>query len=346
MDKQSSETIKIKINGEDRPVSQGNEPSKVIPFSTWEEKVKAEKEMASAKQPINDEEEFPWLLPDEEDSDFKEDPKVVTPEKKKKVYSNSTVAPYLYSKKSNRKVPHIAFPFKQIVTIVLLAIGVGTGFGYIALNFLSNKDMPVMANPSEGNEVMVPGEGGEDAAAGGGEANDQKASAASSATLQVYVVQGGIYTTKESANTVVAQIKDKNLASTVLELDGKFTVLAGLGQAKAETDALNEIYKQKEFMDFWGGKQLGLEISTSSSADQWVNTITELSSLTSAAATGSSVSSENIAKLESQIKTIRHNDAEKPLVDKLLQAVSSLKEQNGWQAQQQLLEVVQALQKK
>ncbi|TXC90097.1 SPOR domain-containing protein [Metabacillus litoralis] len=345
MDKQSSETIKIKINGEDRPLSQGNEPSKEISFSTWEEKVKAEKEMASAKQPINDEEEFPWLLPDEEDSDFKEDPKVVTSPKKKKVYSNSTVAPYLYSKKSNRKVPHIAFPFKQIVTIVLLAIGVGTGFGYIALNFLSNKDMPVMANPSGGTDVVVPRETGEDPA-GGEEATDTSTSASSNATLQVYAVQGGSFTAKEGAETLAAQIKDKNLASTVLELDGKFTVIAGLGKAKTETDALNEIYKQKQFVKFWGGKQLGLEVSTSSSADQWVNIITELSPLASAAATGSGVSSENITKLETQINAISPNDAEKPLVDKLLQAVSSLKEQNGWQAQQNLLEVVQAIQKK
>ncbi|WP_226667201.1 hypothetical protein [Metabacillus litoralis] len=342
MDKHTSETIKIKINGEDRPVSQFEEPSKDIAFSTWEEKVKAEKEMASAKQPVNEEDDFPWLLPDEGDADFTDDPKVVTPAKKKKSYSNSTVAPYLYSKKSDRKVPHIAFPFKQIITIVLLAIGVGTGFGYIALNFLSNKDMPVTATPDEGSEVAIPGDTEEDPA-GGGEPKDQNASAASNATLQVYAVQGGIYTTKEGAETVVAQIKEKNLASTYLELDGKYTVLAGLGKAKSETDALNEMYKQKDFSEFWGGKQLGLEISTSSSADQWVNIITELSPLASAAATGAGVSSENITKLESQIMAISHNDAEKPVIEKLLQAIASLKEQNGWQAQQNLLEVVRDL---
>ena len=98
MDKQTSDTVKIKINGKDRPVSDKESKNEEYQISSWEEKLQAEKEMASAKK---EEEDFPWLLPDEDDSVFEDDPKVVTP-KKKKILSNSTVTPFVYSKKTKK----------------------------------------------------------------------------------------------------------------------------------------------------------------------------------------------------------------------------------------------------
>lgn len=340
MDKQSSNTIKIKINGKDRPVSQAEESTKEISFSTWEEKLEAEKEVASAKQTVEEEDEFPWLLPDEDDHVFKEDPKVVIPSKKK-LLSNQTVTPYLYPNKNNQKKKSVSFPLKQMMTIVLLAVGLGVGFGYIALNFLSNEDMPENAVPSEVINNQEPVKENSDQAK---EEGATGAGATSTASLELYAVQGGIFSAKDGAETVAAEIKGKGFAATVMEIDGSYTVFAGLGKEKTETDALNELYKQKNFIDFWGGKQLSLSITTSGSADQWASAIQELSSLASATADGKSINQEDVSKIESTVEGIKtKDDTEKALVEKLLQAAESIKNNSGWEAQQGLLEVISKL---
>ncbi|MFC0270164.1 hypothetical protein ACFFIX_01650 [Metabacillus herbersteinensis] len=144
MDKPSSEPIRIKINGKEREITESKKNNRElkgeIPFSSWQEKINSEHEVASAKQ----EEEFPWLLPDE-DEVYKEDPKVVTPFKKKKQTSNQTITPYQYS--SKKKNP--SYPLKQLVSIIIFAIVLGVGFGFIALNFLSNEEMPTTASVEE-----------------------------------------------------------------------------------------------------------------------------------------------------------------------------------------------------
>lgn len=342
MDKQTSETIKIKINGKDRPLSQAEEAQEKIPFSSWEEKLKAENEVASAKQPVDKEDEFPWLLPDEDDQDFKDDPKVVTPSKKKKLISNQTITPYLYPNKNNRKQQIISFPLKRILTIFLLAVGLGVVFGYVALNFLSNEDMPATATPSEVIDDAVPIEENSDK-----QKEDTQAAATSTATLQLYAVQGGIFSAKDGAETVASDIKGKGFASVVMEIDGSYTVFAGLGKEKTETDSLNGLYKQKEFPDFWGGKQLSLKIATGSSADQWVSSIQDLSSFASSAANGKSITEEDVNKIETTLMGIKtSNETEKSLVDKLLQAAESIKNNQGWDAQQNLLEVISKLNSK
>ncbi|MBO1514763.1 SPOR domain-containing protein [Metabacillus bambusae] len=344
MDKQTSDTIKIKINGKDRPMSQGEKTGEVIPFSSWEEKLDAEKEIASAKQTVEEEDEFPWLLPDEDDTVFKDDPKVVTTTKKTKLFSNQSVTPYQYSNKKTRNKNIVAFPLKKFMTIFLLAIGLGVMFGFIALNFLSNEDMPTAGTTSEStNEEQATGDTSDQAKGDTEEkAGGEAGSATTSANLQLYAVQGGIFSSKEAANIVADNIKEKGFASIVMETDGSYTVFAGLGMDKAETSALSEVYKQQNFDDieFWGGKQLSLTISTISAADQWASTIQELSSLASAASNGESVNQEAVSKIESTINGIKTTDeTEKSLVEKLLQAADSVKNNQGWDAQQHILEV-------
>ncbi|WP_175639834.1 SPOR domain-containing protein [Metabacillus schmidteae] len=341
MKKETSDTVKIKINGKDRPLTENKESTHQYEIVSWKEKLKAEKEMASAKK---EEDDFPWLLP-EDDPVFEEDPKVIIPSKKKKILSNENVTPFQYpsKKKTNRNV---GFPMKQMTTIVLLAVGIGVGFGYIALNFLSNEDMPASATPSE---VVVTGDSDNTEAK---DSSDQKkgdqqqtSTAASSASLQLYAVQGGIFSTKEGADTVAAEIKDKGLASTVIETDGSFAVLAGLGKEKTETSAMNEQYKQHQFQEFWGGKQLTLSISTTKTPEKWVDSITSLATLSAAVTNNQNATVDQLAKIEEQLNAIETgNDNEKKLVDKLLVATTNLKENKGWEAQQSILDVVQALQ--
>ncbi|PGT88170.1 MULTISPECIES: SPOR domain-containing protein [Bacillaceae] len=336
MDKQTSDTVKIKINGKDRPVSDKESKNEEYQISSWEEKLQAEKEMASAKK---EEEDFPWLLPDEDDSIFEDDPKVVTP-KKKKILSNSTVAPFVYSKKAKSKSNFVTFPLKQMFTVILMAIFLGVGFGYIALNFLSNKDMPEASVPT-----VVTNDTPDAASTEGGNTEEPAAASTSTATLQLYVVQGGIFSTKEGADTVSSTIKNKGLASTVIEADGSFTVLAGIGKEKAETEALNNLYKQNSFNDFWGGKQLSLSIATTKTPDQWVSSIVTLSSLASQATNGQSVNQDEVSAVESQLKEIETaNDTEKSLLSKLSEAAANVKANKGWEAQQEILEVVASLQ--
>jgi stage II sporulation protein B len=269
----------------------------------------------------------------------------VTSPKKTKLFSNQSVTPYQYSNKKNRNKNNVAFPLKKFMTIFLLAIGLGVMFGFIALNFLSNEDMPTAGTTSESaNEEQATGDTSNQAQGDSGEKAGGEAgtAATTSATLQLYAVQGGIFSTKEAADTVAANIKDKGFAAIVMETDGSYTVFAGLGKDKAETSALSEVYKQQNFDDieFWGGKQLSLTISTISVAEQWANTIQELSSLASATSNGESVNQEAMSKIESTINGIKVTDeTEKSFVEKLLQAADSIKNNQGWDAQQHILDV-------
>ena len=338
MDRQTSDTVKIKINGKDRSLTVKEETKEQYPILSWDEKLKAEKEMASAKK---EEDDFPWLLPDDAPI-FEEDPKVVTPSKKKKVFSNQNVTPFHYSnkKKGNRHIG--SFSMKQMTTIVLLAVGLGVGFGYIALNFLSNEDMPAATTPTDG--VATDNPEAEDTPNQNQE-NPPANTATSSASLQIYAVQGGIFSSKEGADTVVADIKNKGLASAVLETDGTFTVIAGLGKEKTETSAMNELYKEQQFQDFWGGKQLSLSISTTKTPENWVSSIITLASMSSAVTNNQSVNADEISKIEEQLNAIESgNDIEKEFIEKLLAASANIKENKGWEAQQSILDVVQGLQ--
>ncbi|HZH59785.1 MAG TPA: hypothetical protein VEY70_09455, partial [Metabacillus sp.] len=58
-----------------------------------------------------------------------------------------------------------------------------------------------------------------------------------------------------------------------------------------------------------------------------------------------SVNSDQISEIENQLNAIQTgNDNEKKLIDKLLAATANIKENKGWEAQQSILDVVQALQ--
>ncbi len=339
MDKQTSDTVKIKINGKDRPLTEKRESTNEYQISSWEEKLKAEKEMASAKK---EEDEFPWLLPDEEPI-FEEDPKVVSSTKKKKIYSNQNVTPFQYSNKTNRKRNVVPFPMKQIVTVVTLAVGLGVGFGYIALNFLSNEDLPATATPID--EVVTE----EPTATDTPDQNSQEppSSATQAATLNLYAVQGGIFSAKEGADTVAADIQQKGFASAVIETDGSFTVLAGLGKEKTQTNAMNEKYKEQQFSDFWGGKQLSLSIETTQTPDQWINSITSLTERSASVINGEVMNPDELTEVEEQLKAIKTGtEKETASIEKLLEASTKIKGNQGWEAQQILLEVVQLLQSK
>ncbi|WP_299091737.1 SPOR domain-containing protein [uncultured Metabacillus sp.] len=343
MDKHTSDMIKIKINGKERQLSQ-EDTAEELAVSSWDEKLKAEKEVASAKQPIEEEDDFPWLLPEEDDSIFKDDPKVVTPSKKKIRFSNQTVTPYQYSNNKIRKKINGTFPFKKMMTIIVLAIVLGFMFGLIGLNFLSNEDMPTM-----GSSVNVTSE---DSTATGESPNQENnnddkdtagnESAASTATLNLYAVQGGIFSAKTGAETVASKIKEKGFAATVIETNGSYTVFAGFGKERTETGSLSEMYQKQNFADieFWGGKELSLTISTGSAAQQWATAIQELSSLAAAAANGNTPSQEAVTEIETTIKSIKANgEEEKTLIENLLKAAESIKNNSGWDAQQYVLDV-------
>ena len=138
MDKQTSNTIKIKINGTESAKAQSEETIEEIPFTSRDEKLEAEKEVASAKQPLDKEDEFPWLLPEVgEDEVFMDDPKVVTPVKEKKTLSNQTVTSYLYpnKNKSNFRKKIVQMPLKRVLMILFNGSRIGLAVWLCGLEF-------------------------------------------------------------------------------------------------------------------------------------------------------------------------------------------------------------------
>lgn len=133
--KAAEKALKVTINGKEETVYEQetpeNETDKNMTFSNWEEKRRAEQEVAASHE-HPDEDEFNW--DSEEDKVFKEDPKVVPPYQKKKTK--------LYAKGK----AGAAKPVKRVAATIAFAAVIGTGLGLFALNISGNKEASAPAS--------------------------------------------------------------------------------------------------------------------------------------------------------------------------------------------------------
>lgn len=117
------------IYGNEKEFSNRNEEKKFT-FSNWEEKRKAEREISASKEDGTHETgEFTWTPPDEEETVYKDDPKVVAPYQKKN------------EPKNNRKTKtSLTYPVKRFAATIVFAVLLGTGLGLFALNLATHKE--------------------------------------------------------------------------------------------------------------------------------------------------------------------------------------------------------------
>lgn len=339
MDKRAH-AMKVKINGEERnwkgknsrkKGKKGEEAEKPdIPVTSWNEKAMAEQEAAASG--AEKEDEFTWVLPEDDGEVFQDDPKVVAV---KKVSSKSKHSPYF---STGKKVHLSAYPFKQYAITIVLAIVLGVSFGFLALNFMSDEDLPAALQTGAGQAEDV---------AAAPEAPGTGAGAAEQ-TMQLYFAQIGKFSSKEGADATAADLKAKGFPAAAVEEDGSYFVYGGVGNEKQEADGLSNVYKSSS-IDTWSGKTADFSVKSNEDASAFIGHFKTLVTLSSAAVEGNSkeVKSKSEAVL-SELGKLKPKDESLVSMKKELTDVSSMlskgaDEKTGWAAQQKLMDLLVSL---
>ncbi|UQZ48936.1 stage II sporulation protein B [Bacillus halotolerans] len=321
--KAEKKALKVTINGKEETVYEQETPKteqeKDMTFSNWEEKRKAEQEVAASHE-HPDEDEFNW--DSDEDKVFKDDPKVVPPYQKKKSK--------LYSKGKSGS----AKPVKRVAATIAFAAVLGTGLGLFALNISGNKEAsaPASLDDSLGSQTAKAGDTTAEKQSTGGE----KQAAQTEGTYKTYAVQAGKFSNEKGAETLTEQLTEKGYSAVSLSKDDGYTyVIAGLANDKAVSQQLGQLLIDSDF-EAWGGKELTLSIES-----DMTDSFKKTAELSAKAILGEDITKASVKKIE---KSLGESEAaetgEKKAVLQALKELEDPSAEAGWKAQQQLLAVI------
>ncbi|MBM7660653.1 stage II sporulation protein B [Bacillus mesophilus] len=244
--------ILIKINGRERSFSETttDEQIKINPNSQQEVKQELEeqeppspiKEFELAEEEIaaaNEEREFEWILP--EPQPFEDHPydKLVKPDPVKKK-SNPIIGTLSFpsiQKKRNKST----FPFRTLFLAIFSALVIGTSFGMVVLHLFTED----LAQPAF--EMDQPTEAGGASEDEGANKNPDNAptnmTAITLPALNVFLVQGGVFSTEDAATPIINGLKEDGFAGTVINQDGKYFLFMGIGISDLAGKAIKTPYE-------------------------------------------------------------------------------------------------------
>lgn len=225
VDKQKQQ-ISIKINGKERTIK----PNEPVEIEEYQKIYTTDsfhlKEVAAAQE----EEEFTWVLPEEQEN-TNEDISYIPIEDLRKPSKSKIngLPPTPFNRKSNMGMKHS-------ILSTILAIIIGTGFGMIILNVIANLDAkeetPAISQP-KGTQPTTPADKPKGA---------EESIALELPSLELGVIQEGMYTTNDSAITIVEKMKKSGFAAAVLEEDG-LKVFTGIGFNKVGLGEIEKLYE-------------------------------------------------------------------------------------------------------
>ncbi|WBL13990.1 hypothetical protein [Sutcliffiella sp. NC1] len=355
--------VKININGKKRVVEEKKNMKKNDAPTLQDETDEGRPiiivdETAAA---IEKEEEFDWVLPDKE---------VI--EKKEEKEQNSTSTSYIEDlralnqgkpkggkpSKSSWKKKSSFSPSKQWIISIMLAIGVGLGFGGVilyAMNIASTPTEPSapVFNPIPDGEKTNDNEGG-DPPAGTGQYTFP--------ALPVAVLQGGVFSSKDGANEVARTYEQKGMAGVTIEDDNVRVYVAigdSVGVMKAIGDSMEQIGTEKEYAkDFLIPEKswTGLTEQDVTMMEEAQPLFAELVTLSSKLLSGSSVDEQALAASRARAEKIASvsNESLSESMVKIKEDIvgaftnvqtfaSSQSKEELWKAQQKLLNITSIL---
>ncbi|MEG7280866.1 SPOR domain-containing protein [Bacillus sp. 0909A] len=321
--KAEEKALKVTINGKEETVYEQETPKteqeKNMTFSNWEEKRKAEQEVAASHE-HPDEDEFNW--DSEEDKVFKDDPKVVPPYQKKKSK--------LYSKGKTGS----AKPVKRVAATIAFAAVLGTGLGLFALNISGNKEAsaPASLDDSLGSQTAKAG----DTAAEKQSTAGEKQAAQTEGTYKTYAIQAGKFSNEKGAETLTEQLTEKGYSAVSLSKDDGYTyVIAGLASDKAVSQQVGQLLIDSDF-EAWGGKELSLSIES-----DMTGPFKKTAELSAKAILGEDITKASVEKIKNSLgETEAAETGEKKAILQALKELEDPSAEAGWKAQQQLLAVI------
>jgi stage II sporulation protein B len=227
-------TITIKLNGEHKKFKEeqkksGSEPiiepiPRVIKIDPSLSESEVIQETAAAQESVD--ESFDWIIPESSDDDV-EVYKVVPPKSPKKS-SHNIITSFSFKNKKRSN-----WPISQIVTTAVFAVLIGTTIGFFMLKLVITDSAE---NPSVLPTVVEEEKGGEKVETG-------KSVSAALPELHTYMIQGGVFSSKEGAQETLKQVEAKGIPAQVIEMDGKQFLFFGVADSIETAKAIGTQYK-------------------------------------------------------------------------------------------------------
>lgn len=348
--------VKININGKKRVVEEKKNMKKndAPPLQNEIDEGRPIIIVDETAAAIEKEEEFDWVLPDKEVIEKKE-------EKEQKNTSTSYIEDLRAlnqgkpkggkPSKSSWKKKSSFSPSKQWIISIMLAIGVGLGFGGVilyAMNIASTPTEPSapVFNPIPDGEKTNENESGDPPAGTG---------SYTFPSLPVAVLQGGVFSSKDGANEVARTYEQKGMAGISIEND-KIFVFVAIGDS---VDAMKALGTEEEYAkDFLIPEKswTGLTEQDVAMMEEAQPLFAELVTLSSKLLSGSSVDEQALAASRARAEKIASvsNESLSESMVKIKEDIvgaftnvqtyaSSQSKEELWKAQQKLLNITSIL---
>jgi stage II sporulation protein B len=240
LDKPNKGQISIKLNGEKQNFVEGSKkiyPETINDPFVIENQVDSNKiekdsrqEIAASQEAV--EESFDWIIPETTDI---EEYKIVSSKNPAKKQPS-------FIKNNNKRIGGLS----GILVPGIFAILIGTTFGFFMLKLvLTNHSNKAITEPTTVQEQ------------GTKEATVNKASAVVK-TFSTYVVQEGMYTTKQSALDAQKKVETLGLPAKAIEINGKEFLFLGTSDTQDFAKQIGSLYKDKGISGFYA-KPLNFE---------------------------------------------------------------------------------------
>lgn len=139
-------------------------------------------------------------------------------------------------RKHNENRRNFFHTFSSLLFSIAFAIGLGIAFGLILLNFISAKETPATTESTTAPNTEAPTN----------QSNNGTTNPVIFPAFSTYIIQGGIFSNQEAANTLSTQLSEKGIPSEILMMDdGSYYVFLGLASTETEAKQLAGILKEK-----------------------------------------------------------------------------------------------------
>ncbi|AZV44578.1 hypothetical protein BAOM_3969 [Peribacillus asahii] len=256
-------------------------------------------EAAAVESP---DESFDWVLPNEI---------IPAPNSKKK----GKIHPY--------PQPRRPWKLKTPFILAIVAIVVGTSLGVLAIRTITAEQTvtPPIEVEEETPAVVPPVE-----------------QTSKGATVQTFLVQGGVFSTEEAAKEVQATLQAKKLPAEVFKMENEYYLFLGVAESLAATKELALEYKTQDVDVFWKEIRFKAKIAEDDAAVDVYSSLAELSAA-KLRNTDSSVDLQQVTKQLNGVQLSGNKEGKK----RLMEASELLQKNQASEAQEKLLLFLQTI---
>lgn len=215
--RQVKKEMKVKINGKEQPLKEE------VVIKDWS---KAKKETAAAEERLEND-EFEWVLPEKNIPDVPEFQTVqsIQETKSQEKRPKINLPKYIQKKFSPNKT--------GLLISSILAVAIGLGFGLFILKLVINPENSTTM--TDAAPAVAPDSGKEQGTA----------LTATMPGLSAAVIQGGVFSTEEAAESYSEQFTGKGLPTISLNVDEQQFLFIGITEDLSSAKTLAEDYKSQ-----------------------------------------------------------------------------------------------------